>query len=282
MEIIKKYWWALVLVILFPPVINLIISRPTPCFMPIVGESKDWLNFFAVYFSSIIAAFVSFFILYKTIQSNNNENEKNRDIQTKVIKYQTKIAWINNLKEAINQVIDAIDESIARDFISKFKEKSREQDFSAIYFKAEDKLKSASFSLETVLLGCNEPIETEFLDIFREFKIRYQLYIDDVIFLLQYPNNFKNPDKLPNTEYFKREILRYKSNSPKKDGINPERLWEIAEKYEYKLISKRDEILHDLFRWADSYLFKQKCKELLYAEYKIAESLLLDDTKQDK
>lgn len=282
MEFIKKYWWALTLVILFPPVINLIISRPTPNSIPIVGESKDWLNFFAVYFSSIIAAFVSFFILYKTIQTNNSENKKNRDTQTKVIKYQTKIGWITNLKEAINEVIDAVDESIARDFISKFKEESKEQDFSAIYFKAEDKLKSASFSLETVLLGCNESIEIEFLDIFREFKIRYQRYIDDVIFLLQYPNNFKNPDNLPNTEYFKKEISRYKSNSVKKDSSNPERLWEIAEKYEYKLISKRDEILQELFRWADSHLFKLKCKELLYAEYKIAESYLLDGTEQDK
>lgn len=280
-QLIKQYWALIILVLLLPPLINFIISCPTPNGFPIVGEAKDWLNFFAVYFSGVITASVSFWILFKTIQSNTKENQKNRDIQTNVIKYQTKLAWINQLKDAILQVTDAIDETIARDFISQFKDKSKEKDFSAVYFRAEDKLKSASFSLETVLLGCNEPIETEFLDLFREFKIRYQLYIDDVIFLLQYPNNFKNPDKIPNTEFFKKELLKYKNNSVKKDGSNPERIWEIAEKYEYKLISNRDEILNELFRWADTHLFKIKCKKLLYAEYKIAESIL-NGTEQDK
>ena len=280
-KLFKQYWWLIVLAILLPTIFNLIISCPTPNCLPIVGEPKDWLNFFAVYFSGIITAFVSFWILYKTIQTNKEENKKNRDIQTNTIRYQTKISWINQLKVAILQVIDAIDETIARDFFSKFKEKSKVHDFSSIYFTAEEKLNNASFSLETVLLGCTAPIETEFLHIFREFRIRYQLYIDDVIFLLQYPNNFKNPDKIPNTEFFKKELLIYKNNSVKKDGSNPERIWEIAEKYEYKLISNRDEILNELFRWADTHLFKIKCKELLYVEYKIAESIL-NGTKQDK
>lgn len=266
--------------IVVPFIINTIIGTAAPAPFTLYGKTEDWHNFWAVYLGALIGAIVPFIILYSTIQSNKLENNKNRDIQINTIKYQTKIAWINQLKEAIIQVLDAIDETVARDLFAQFRTHSKKQDFSSIYFKSEEKLKTASFSLETVLLGCKEPIEVQFWDVFRDFKFRYLSYIDDVIFLLQYPDNFKNPDKIPNTEYFKEELLKYKKNSLKKDNGNPERIWEIAEKYEYKLISKRDEILHELFRWADTHLFKLKCKELLHAEYKIAESILTNSAEQ--
>ena len=262
-----------------PLLVNTIIGMPTPNSFTLHGKTEGWHNFWAVYLGAIIGAIVPFIILYTTIQSNKVENKRNRDIQINTIKYQTKISWINKLKDVLIHVIDAFDENIARDLLSQFKEHSKYQDFSSFYFKSEEKIKLASFSIETILLGCTNPIETQFMDIFRDFRFRYQFYIDDVIFLLQYPNNYKNPENIDNTEYFKKELLKYKKRSLKRENGNPERIWEIAEKYDFKLISKRDDILQELFRWADTHFFKIKCKELLHAEYKIAESLLKNGTE---
>lgn len=289
---LRKYWVKVLIgailgvavIVVIPIGVNVIIgSNFNPTSIELHGTTSDWHSFWAVYLGALIGATVPFFILYTTIQNNKEENEKNRYIQINTIKYQTKIAWINQLKGAIIQVLDAIDETIARDFLSAFREDSNTQDFSAIYFKSEEKLKNASFSIETSLLGCHEKIEIDFLNIFREFKMRFQLYIHDVIFLLQFPNKFNNPEGVSNAEYFKKELLKYKKGSVTNiNGTNPERIWEIAEKYEYKLISKRNEILQELFRWADTHFFKLKCKELLNAEYKIAESILTSGTKQKK
>lgn len=79
--IFKYVGISLLLMLLAPILINYILGLNTPFSILVVGEAKDWIGFYGNFFSSVITAFISFFILYKTINANKNENDKNRKKQ---------------------------------------------------------------------------------------------------------------------------------------------------------------------------------------------------------
>ena len=68
-----------IIIVLAPIFINLIAICPAFCPDLVAGSQQSvWVNFFAVYSGSLIGAFVSFYILYKTIEANKSESEQNR------------------------------------------------------------------------------------------------------------------------------------------------------------------------------------------------------------
>ena len=186
------------------------------------------------------------------------------------------------MKEAIICARNAFDESVVNDFLKKFNPHSNNQDFSDICQDIDNKINKASFAIETVLLGCKEKIEMDFLDVFKEKRTQYQHYISDVVFVLQFPNNFKNKSGINNTEYFQQLLEEYKNSNLRYSDSNPERIWEIAEKYNFQLISKRHEILKELLSYNDSIGFAEDSKYLIEMEIKNAEQILNNGTEQTK
>lgn len=96
MKLFKKYWWAVLIILALPIVINFLLL--VPAFSPIVGENTDWLSFWGGYLGAIVSAGVAFIILY--IQRNDNktqndsnrtenekQNEANRHLQLNIIKH---------------------------------------------------------------------------------------------------------------------------------------------------------------------------------------------------
>lgn len=107
MDIIKKYWWCFLLALIAIPIlINFILL--IPAFTPIVGDSCIWLNFFAVYIGSITTSIISFCILYKTLQANHEENERNRLFQNEILRYQIDYNNLNKFKEVCNIFCNAL------------------------------------------------------------------------------------------------------------------------------------------------------------------------------
>ena len=124
-DILKKYWWAVALIILAPVVINFVLQ--IPAFVQIVGDNTDWLTFWGNYLGGSISALVALFVLFKTLQQNHEENEynraaneeaneknrvaieqenrANRELQIRVIKHQQEMQWLNLFRQASAQYI---------------------------------------------------------------------------------------------------------------------------------------------------------------------------------
>lgn len=101
--ILKKYWWILTISIFAPIIIN--FSLLIPSFTPVVGTNIEWLSFFGSYIAAIIPALGSFIILFIQREDNHRENkkrewenERNRQLQLDVLKYQQEIQWLNEKK----------------------------------------------------------------------------------------------------------------------------------------------------------------------------------------
>lgn len=280
----RKHLKSLIIIdlvfLLFLPIgINACYLWKTNC--SILYEPSEWAKLWATY-AAAISSYMMIVITSISILRNSKDNEKNRELQSNVIKYQAKLQWINQLKEAIICARNAFDESVVNDFLKKFNPHSNNQDFSDICQGIDNKINKAAFAVETVLLGCKEKIEMDFLDAFKEKRTQYQHYISDVVFVLQFPNNFKNKSRINNTEYFQQLLEEYKNSNLRYSDSNPERIWEIAEKYNFQLISKRLEILKELLSYNDSMVFAEDSKYLIEMEIKNAEQILNYGTEQTK
>lgn len=117
MKLFKKYWWAVLIILVLPIVINFLLM--IPAFSPIVGEDTDWLAFWGGYLGAIISAAVAFIILYiqrkdnerqiKDAQKDNDtQNKANRNLQINILKYQQEQVRLNNFIAVSSKLIASI------------------------------------------------------------------------------------------------------------------------------------------------------------------------------
>lgn len=87
-----------------------------PASVQIVGDNTNWLIFWSNYLGAIISTLTTLFVLYRTLQQNQEENknnrtaneqanEKNRQLQINVLKYQQQMQWLNSFRETSAQYI---------------------------------------------------------------------------------------------------------------------------------------------------------------------------------
>lgn len=116
-EWLKKYWWAILIILILPVAINFALL--VPAFSPIVGEDTDWLAFWGGYLGAIISAAVAFIILYiqrkdnerqiKDVQKDNDtQNKANRNLQINILKYQQEQERLNNFIAVSSKLIASI------------------------------------------------------------------------------------------------------------------------------------------------------------------------------
>lgn len=262
----------LILFGILPIVINILCQIQAPS--EILEEPSNWLLFWGTY-AAAIASFGMILITSISLYSTKQQ-------QLNTIRYQSKLDWINQLKPILVDVVDSLDEDIMNDFLREFNNISDTPDFSEIFLSSNAKLKKAKYALRTHLMGCNDSIMTEFYQVFRKMEFDYITYLDEIAFVLKFKDGFKNPEGIPNVEYFKQQLDIFKKKCPHiKDKPNPDKIWKIAELYDYKLISKRDDILHALHFYADTHSFRMQCEYVIKEEYKIADSIL-NGTEQNK
>lgn len=281
---IEKHKWLsitifIVSVSVFPILVNTFSLYDAK--YKVFGFQSPWLSFGGTYLAAV-ASLGMIIITAVSIHRNSEDNKKNRELQSNVIRYQTKLQWINQLKEAIICARDAFDELVINDFLKEFNKNSDNQDFSNICRSIDNKINKATFAIETVLLGCTEKIEVDFFHVFKEKKTQYQHYISDIVFVLQFPNNFKNKSGINNTEYFQQRLEEYKNSNLKYPDSNPERIWEIAQECNFQIISRRFEILKKLLSYNDSIVFAEDSKDFIEMEIKNAELILNNGTEQTK
>lgn len=125
----NKYWLILliVFVLLLPIMTNLIIGSKCPFELDVVGTGEDWIGFYGNYFGSLITGFISFFILYKTINSNKKDadiNRKKQDIENLALHLSKTSAILNFERIGFNDLYVFNDElcNIEIDNLKKIKD----------------------------------------------------------------------------------------------------------------------------------------------------------------
>lgn len=80
-KILKRYWYLIVIVLVIPILLNYILPLSFSIVGNVIGgdsSTEVWLEFFGSYIGTIIGAVVTFLVLYFTIKSNKDENDKIR------------------------------------------------------------------------------------------------------------------------------------------------------------------------------------------------------------
>lgn len=98
-DLLKKYWWGILIAVFAPIVINYILLIPT--IGPVVGDNTHWLSFWGSYLAALIPSAGAFLILYLQREGNHQENEQNRKLQINILKYQQEMQWLNEKKEIL-------------------------------------------------------------------------------------------------------------------------------------------------------------------------------------
>lgn len=268
-EFIKKYKLIIIILILIPVVLGIACYFSVPFFNR--AGSSAWLGFWGGYIGSTIMAGVTLYVLHTQLTQNHQENEENRLIQINTIKYQTKIAWINQLRKVITYSLENLTFSVQNMYEQQMvTDRNSINQVTMDLFENANKVKR---EFVTVLYGCGEYEDTfiTFLDLFCQ---RYLCYLFDLEFLYHIEDHI-TPDLLKNrvVEYRKRKHSSFRQNK-RLSAIIEERCYGADDKdlayYTNELIKR--------YEFED---FESKCFELLKYEFKTANDLL-NGTRQDK
>lgn len=94
----KLDWGILIILILSPILINYVILGI--CLGVEVNGSLDgWLGFYG----TLVGSLVTMFVLYRTRRWNQEDNDITRDAQQKILKYQEKRIWYQELRKQLDE-----------------------------------------------------------------------------------------------------------------------------------------------------------------------------------
>lgn len=265
-DFIKKYKWIIITLILIPVALSIACYFSVPFFNE--AGSSAWLSFWGGYIGSTIMAGVTLYVLHAQLKQNHQENEKNRIIQINTIKYQTKIGWINQLRNVINYSQENLNFSAQNIYAQRtVMDKNSINQITADLFENANKVKR---EFVTVLYGCGE-YENAFITFLDSFCKRYLCYLFDLEFLYRIDNSI-TPSLLKDrvVEYQQREHTSIRHNK-RLSAIIEERCYGTKNEdftYYANELTKR-------YEFED---FESKCIELLKYELKTAKDLL-NETK---
>lgn len=74
-HLLKKYWWGIIILLLFPLILNLAVTRDSIFDCKIAGEPKDWLSLWIIYFSALMSLAMVVITGY-TLKQNKEQLEE--------------------------------------------------------------------------------------------------------------------------------------------------------------------------------------------------------------
>lgn len=281
-ELLKKYpktiTIAFILLFLLPIVIDLITV--CPAFYPklVAGEQSDWINFFAVFSGSLISAFVSFYILYKTIeankiesalnrQDNHTENEGNRKSLEAFFKYQAEKDTFQTAKEYVARFDLAVD-CFELGFVPMYCRLNKEDTLFHLKQFMKD-LSNAHSLLEFYLNDYNNDVEREYKEYFKEFCHEENVLIGDILWIIDYWIHQGNDDQ--NRDLFIEKTEIFKHAAP---DTRFKRIWHYVEEHDYKMIADGEIIINERLNDFDFITIHQKLLDFCNYEKEKINSIL--------
>lgn len=285
-NLLKKYWYVILIFILIPIIINCLILKPA--LFKFVGEDTDWLGFWGTYIATILSSIIAFYVLHKQLDQNQKENENNRQLQINILKYQQQSQWLTELKVKLTEYYNAFnlndvnaiaDRMLVRetDVIKQIKEIKLELK------KIIEKFYIADFSKG--ILFSNEIKEQEivYLTKLKLFSDEFYALLKDFDWYISTVFGYIGNDEILKEQFIKK-TKKYQ-DEPHPHTSNSRRMWEIIEEYEYKIVSKNKYIIAKRMSEATEYLdlkeIQKSIVELIDYENHIINKLITkeDDTK---
>ncbi len=229
-----------VVIVLVPVGINYLVLSPTPERFKLADPSNGWLNFFAVYYGSVITVIVSFIVLYRTIKSNQKENNTNRKLQMSILKYQINKDRNNAIKDLFARYIYSLDyfgiKSLAKVF---------DNNKQSYFYSLRQLLEKTSIAYQMLEFNLNDfkdDEERRFIDTINTFRISYNELLMDLLWMLQPYNNKGTDEENRNTYIEQLKECEAKSSYSNK-GTN--RIWHVVQKYDYRIKDNCHKIINE-------------------------------------
>lgn len=243
-DILKKYWWVILLIISAPILINYLILKPA--IFKFIGKDTDWLNFWGAYIGTILSSFIAFYVLHKQLIQNQNENENNRNLQINILNYQQKSQWLTELKVKLAEYyksfsfndINAIADRILTketNVIIQIKETRASLKQIIDSFNIADFSKGIMFSNELT------KEESKFIAKLKSYSGEFCALLEDIDwYMFEVYGHTGGDDMLKDmyveeTKSYQQEEHTHISQS--------RRIWDIIIEYDYKITSKNKEII---------------------------------------
>lgn len=228
-NIIKKYWWVALLVIIAPILINYLILQPA--FFSFVGKDTDWLSFWGAYIGTILSSVIAFYVLHKQLQQNHDENEANRRQQISFIAYQQKSMWLNELKTRMYDYFMAFSQNDIISLIDYYSRHDKKDDIIKEIKRMIDLMSLSIFSKRILFSDVTDKKEKFFLGQLESFDIEFYALLYDIKWLSTYIGESKFRDK----SYALNVVHIYKSQNEKARPdliLKSKRIWDIISEQE--------------------------------------------------
>lgn len=243
-DILKKYWWVILLIISVPIIINCLILKPA--MFKFVGKDTDWLNFWGAYIGTVLSSCIAFYVLRKQLSQNQNENENNRTLQINILKYQQKSQWLTELKIKLaeyykafsfNDINAIADRILAKETYANIQIKEVRASLKQVI----DRFNIADFSKGVMFSKELTQEEIDFLEKLKSYSDEFCALIEDLDwYVFEVYGHNGSDDTLrrmyeSKTKKYQQEEHTHISQS--------RRIWDIIIECDYKISSKNKEII---------------------------------------
>lgn len=253
-KFLKAYWWAILIILVVPILLNFIVL--IPAFLPIVGDSVDWLSFHGSYIGSVIASLITLYVLYKQLQHNHEENEKtrqenqtvnekNRQLQLNILKYEQSRQWLTELKVKLTDYYTAfslhdvrnLGDLILADPANVTVHKKYIQD---VIKQILIKMEAADFAKGILFFKMDET-EKRYVAQLKSLTTELYSLLEDLDWFAQSVCFYTGSAK-SNIEIYRRETMQYSSEKKLHKGTC-QKIWTIIESFDYKIYDHKKKII---------------------------------------
>lgn len=292
---LKAYWWAIVIILLAPVLLNFIIL--IPAFLPIAGDSEEWLSFHGGYIGSVIASLITLYVLYKQLQHSHAENEKtrqknetvnktNRQLQLNILKYEQSRQWLTELKVRLTDYYTAFSLHDVRnlgDLIlvnpSDVNVTTHKQYIQELIKKILIKMEAADFA-KGILFFKMDNTELGYLDAFKSFTIELYSLLEDLDWFSQ-SVCFYNGSATLNQDMYERETEKYRSSEENLHKGTCQKIWSIIESFNYNIFDQKKTIItirmSEAMRVLDPSIIQTNIAQLIDYEARKINKILTDE-----
>ncbi len=274
--VLKILLWlsvAVVVIYVIPRIINYLILKPA-CF-EVVGDGTHWLSFWGGYLGAIISAGVAFIILGIQYQQNKKENNDNRTLQKNVLKHQVRTQRLNTIEARLIDYFQSFNyveiDNLAYQILNK-------EDRNPIMARLKELWKekeSATLKLEMIFVSSTDEAESTYLRAFKDYDEQYNMLVEDLMWFCDI--GYHSGDDAMLNKLVIKSINDYKSRHLIE---NKYRIWNYIEKYNYKIVSERKNIIKErlevLNDFADCLLW-EVIKSLIQYEQQEIDKILKTD-----
>ena len=274
--VLKILFWlsvAVVVIYVIPRIINYLILKPAS--FEVVGDGTHWLSFWGGYLGAIISAGVAFIILGIQYQQNKKENNDNRTLQKNVLKHQVRTQRLNTIEARLIDYFQSFNyveiDNLAYQILNK-------EDRNPIMARLKELWKekeSATLKLEMIFVSSTDEAESTHLRAFKDYDEQYNMLVEDLMWFCDI--GYHSGDDAMLNKLVIKSINDYKSRHLIE---NKYRIWNYIEKYNYKIVSERKNIIKErleiLNDFADCLLW-EVIKSLIQYEQQEIDKILKTD-----